>query len=370
MPKILFLPLLDSMPSGHHQVAEALMEYIDEYGDHMECKKMDILTEWNPFIENAVVKIYKSWIQHAPALYGSLYRFVARGSNSSRSHKFHEFLFLRKMEEILAEEEPDLIICTHALPSYLINQLKKKGKCSRPCLNVYTDFFINEVWGVSDIEYHFVPSRQLKEQLITEHNRLENGVFITGIPVSTYIQKNSHDQPDTNESSLLFFAGGLKAKEVADEIKATGEKSDWKLQILNSPDNQLLREISSQKFSEVQLLPDIASKERMNTLYSHTTAFVTKPGGTLISEAIKKEVPIFVHMTLPGQEEINLRYLLAQKLVFKVPENRNLVEFVADKVENSKEMTEYRQHVRDYTDAIELKDSLAVFRTIKTFLNR
>ena len=122
MPKILFLPLLDSMPSGHHQVAEALMEYIDEYGDHIECKKMDILTEWNPFIENAVVKIYKSWIQHAPALYDSLYRFVARGSNSSRSHKFHELLFLRKMEEILEKEEPDFIICTRALPSYLINQ--------------------------------------------------------------------------------------------------------------------------------------------------------------------------------------------------------------------------------------------------------
>lgn len=369
MPKILFLPLLDSMPSGHHQVAEALMEYINEHGNHMECKKVDILTEWNPFIENAVVKIYKSWIQHAPALYGSLYRFVARDSNSTRTHKFHELLFLRKMEELLAEEDPDLIICTHALPSYLINQLKKKGKCSIPCLNVYTDFFINDVWGISDIEYHFVPSRQLKEQLILEHNQAESQVFITGIPVSTYIQKNSHNQSDKNDCSLLFFAGGLKASKLADLLKMTGEKSDWKLQILNSSDNPVIRKISNQNFSVVQLLPDIASKEKMNALYSHTTAFVTKPGGTLISEAIKKEIPIFIHMTLPGQEEINLRYLLAQNLVFKVPENRNLVEFVEEKVGKSTEMTEYTQHVRNYTDAIELKDSFAVFKAINKFLN-
>lgn len=181
------------MPSGHHQVAEAMMEYISEYGAHIECKKIDVLTEWNSVVEEAVVKIYKSWIHHVPALYGALYRFTARGSDSPRSHKLHEFLFMRKMEEILAEEEPDLIVCTHALPSYLINQLKRKGKCSIPCLNIYTDFFINDVWGIDKVDYHFVPSRQLKEQLTAIHGLPANRVHITGIPISTYI-KEGHEK--------------------------------------------------------------------------------------------------------------------------------------------------------------------------------
>lgn len=368
MTKILFLPLLNSMPSGHHQVAEAIMEYISAHGAHMECKKIDILSEWNPVLEKAIVNVYKSWIHHAPALYGSFYRLLAKGSTSSRTHKLYELLLIRKMEEVLAKEEPDLIVCTHALPSYLINQIKEKGKCSTPCLNAYTDFFINNVWGISNIEYHFVSSYQLKEQLILEHKIAENRIFITGIPVSTYIKEDRESKSKQTERNLLFFAGSLKPKEIAGELKATDKEENWQIQILNSPTSEAFKKLSRQKFSDIQLLPDIASKNRMNELYSHATAFVTKPGGTLISEAIKKELPIFVHMTLPGQEEINLRYLIEQKLVYKIPENNNLVDYVVSKIDNPIEMEIYKQNVRNYTKTIELKNSLAVYRALEQFL--
>lgn len=368
MTKILFFPLLNSMPSGHHQVAEAIMEYISAHGNHIECKKIDILSEWNPVLEEAIVKFYKGWIHHAPALYGSCYRLLAKGSTSSRTHKLYELLLIRKMEEVLAQEEPDLVVCTHALPSYLINQIKEKGKCSTPCLNVYTDFFINNVWGINNIEYHFVPSRQVKEQLIIETNFAENRVFITGIPVSTYIKKENENKPEKRESNLLFFAGGLKAKNILDELKTADKKENWHLQILNSLTNKALKKLSRQRFSGIQLLPDIASKNKMNELYSQATAFVTKPGGTLISEAIKKEVPIFVHMTLPGQEEINLHYLIEHKLVYKIPENSNLIDFAVSKVEDPQEMELYKQNVRNYTETIELNNSRAIYRAIEQFL--
>lgn len=367
MTKILFFPLLNSMPSGHHQVAEAIMEYISAHGAHIECKKIDILSEWNPVLEKAIVNVYKGWIHYAPALYGSFYRLLAKGSTSSRTHKLYELLFIRKMEEVLAKEEPDLIVCTHALPSYLINQIKEKGKCSTPCLNVYTDFFINNVWGISNIEFHFVPSRQLKEQLNIEYKIAKNRVFITGIPVSTYIKEDRENKSKKTERNLLFFAGGLKTKKIVDELKAADRKKNWNLQILNSPHNKSLKRISEQKFSHAQLLPDIASKEKMNELYSQAAAFVTKPGGTLISEAIKKEVPIFVPMTLPGQEEINLRYLIKQKLVYKIPQNTNILDFVVNTIEDSGEMEFYKQNVQNYTKTIELRSSQAVYKTIEKF---
>ena len=70
------------------------------------------------------------------------------------------------MEQLLAEEKPDLIVCTHGFPSYLLSQLKMKGKCNVPIINVYTDFFINNVWGKEGIDLHFLPSKEVKEQLI------------------------------------------------------------------------------------------------------------------------------------------------------------------------------------------------------------
>ncbi|MDA6131239.1 hypothetical protein OSK38_28225, partial [Escherichia coli] len=56
----------------------------------------------------------------------------------------------------------------------------------------------------------------------------------------------------------------------------------------------------------------------MNQLYNKADAILTKPGGVTISEALQKKLPILVHTSLPGQEEINLDYLLEKNLVLVI----------------------------------------------------
>lgn len=74
MKKVLIFPLLNSMPSGHHQVAEAMHEFIRDRSQEIECKKIDLLSEWNVKIESATVKAYLNWIQRAPNSYAWIYR--------------------------------------------------------------------------------------------------------------------------------------------------------------------------------------------------------------------------------------------------------------------------------------------------------
>ena len=45
MKKILLFSLLDSMPSGHHEVANAICEYISDSSKEIEAKKVDFLSE-------------------------------------------------------------------------------------------------------------------------------------------------------------------------------------------------------------------------------------------------------------------------------------------------------------------------------------
>lgn len=65
------------------------------------------------------------------------------------------------------------------------------------------------------------------------------------------------------------------------------------------------------------------NREKMNELYNLADAIITKSGGVTISEAINKKVHIFIHSVLPGQEEINLKYLQEQCLVFTITEGIN-----------------------------------------------
>ena len=61
----------------------------------------------------------------------------------------------------------------------------------------------------------------------------------------------------------------------------------------------------------------------MNKLYDQVDAIITKPGGVTVSEALRKRLPIFVHSTLPGQEQINLHVLKSQKLVFELDQKNH-----------------------------------------------
>src|SRR5690606_14081335 len=115
----------NSMPSGHHQVADSLCEMIAHHADDIECKKVDLLSEWNSIIEAVAVKAYVKWISKAPASYAWIYRKLAYKTNEERAYKYYEMLFMNRIALILETEKPDLIICTHGFPSLFINKLKK-----------------------------------------------------------------------------------------------------------------------------------------------------------------------------------------------------------------------------------------------------
>jgi len=93
------------------------------------------------------------------------------------------------MEHLVKEENPDLIICTHGFPSYLLSQLKAKGKCDVPIINVYTDFFINNLWGKEEIDFHFLPSEEVKKGLRAQSEIPLQNMMVTGIPVHEEITK-------------------------------------------------------------------------------------------------------------------------------------------------------------------------------------
>ncbi len=124
-----------------------------------------------------------------------------------RIFKWYQQLFMNKLEQLIAEEKPDLIVCTHGFPSYLLSQLKMKGKCSTPVINVYTDYFINNVWGSEGIDAHFLPSQEVKEKLMSKRQIPKQTMMVTGIPVHEEITKNARVQRNTARPKILISGG-------------------------------------------------------------------------------------------------------------------------------------------------------------------
>lgn len=356
------------MPSGHHQVADTIASYLTKRDHTIMCNKVDLLSTWNPFIESFITKAYLEWIGHFPKTYAWTYKHMAHHSSPNRSYIYYELLFLKTMKQIIIEESPDLIICTHGFPSYFLNKLKIKDQCEVPVINVYTDFFINDIWGREMIDYHFVPTQAVKNELV--HNHIsENSIFITGIPIAEQFERKNN-KPFKNHSrwNVLISGGSIGAGNIINLLQSQKSDKNIDYYVLCGSNKKLYEEIEMLNCEYIHPLSYITSKVRMNELYDLADAIITKPGGVTISEALQKRIPIFIHSALPGQEEINLQLLKELNLVYEINDNKLLSDQMIDFFGNQTLIDQYDHSLQNFINERQAKNPKEIYNLIKRLL--
>lgn len=349
--KILFLPFLQ-MPTGHHTVADALIRSLEKRIPNMVYKKIDFFSYADKLLEKAFRLTYLTWIDHSPQTFVWLYRNFVYPSKATKHFNWYEIKFLDKMKNLLNEEEPDLIICTQAFPSFLLSRLRNSGIATPPVINVYTDFFINRLWGIEGIDYHFVPDEHIKTELINKHKVNPKRIFVTGIPIDECFQPRIAYQPSP-PYHILISGGSGGLGDIQHFITSLPEEKNYYFSILCGNNKKLFKEVFSLKLNNVKPLSYISSRETMNALYNEADAIITKPGGVTLSEALIKRLPIFIHSTLPGQEEINRDYLSSKKLIYILDQNQPVTQQLDYFFNNKSEQHSWRQKVENYLNQIE-----------------
>ncbi|MFF2458865.1 glycosyltransferase [Peribacillus simplex] len=369
MKKVLFLPLF-RMQSGHHQVAEALMDLLKKHTNGVILKKVDLLSYTNNSLEKMITAGYLKWIRYAPETYNLAYKNLFYvNSKKERPFKWSQLIFLKKMEQLIDEENPDLIVCTHGFPSQLLSQLKLKGKCNVPIINVYTDFFINNVWGSKGIDFHFIPSQKLKEKLLSKNQIPKHSMMVTGIPVHEEITKKARGLKNTDRPKVLISGGNSGLGGILNLAGELKKSTNFDYFVLCGNNKKLFDEIKTWDLAHIKPLPYISSRSEMNDLYEEVDVIVTKPGGVTISEALRKRLPIFVHSMLPGQEEINLQYLKDNKLVFEINRKFSFEKQMLNILKDHKKMDQWDKSIETYQKEMELENPEEMVGIMKLILN-
>ncbi|MGN7854185.1 MULTISPECIES: MGDG synthase family glycosyltransferase [Exiguobacterium] len=346
MQKIVIFPFL-RMRSGHHLVAEAIAERLQ--GPDVEVKEVELLSTISPFAEWVTSKFYLNWIRHFSNGYSRFYhRHIAGRSSNARSTGWTSHYFQQQMLRIIRTEEPDVIICTHAFPSYLLNQLKERNLCDVPVINAYTDLFVSRVWGKTHIEYHLLPNREAKQELLTQHAVPEERLFVTGIPVHPAISGGSIIRSTQSRKQILVAGGNGGLGQLETLLKQIEHCAEADFYVLCGNNRSLYKRLSSQKQAHIHPLAYIDSRDEMNQLYERMDAIVTKPGGVTVSEAFEKRVPLFMQHVLPGQEEINRTYLLDKGLAFSFDQTDTLADVIRRTLENPDVMHQWQQAISQY----------------------
>ncbi|REB08646.1 galactosyldiacylglycerol synthase [Sporosarcina sp. BI001-red] len=370
MKKILFFPHLQ-MQSGHHQAAEALMDLVQQRYPDAEVKKIDLLSETNKLLERVITTGYMQWIKLAPRLYSKTYKKLYFGQQPlDEQYIWHQPLFLHKLKRILKEEQPDLIFCTHSLPSCMLSKLKLSGQCHVPVVNVYTDFFVHDYWGHRGIDAHFLPTLESKDQLSNDPN-VPGQLIVTGIPVHRKIRR-----PDSDSSShqkhrkpVILLAGGNSGLGCPSQMFQELEYvKDFQFVVLCGHNDRLYRKIESWKLPHITPLGYVFSREEMNDLYEAADALVTKPGGVTVSEALRKRIPMFIHSALPGQEEMNLETLIPKGLVTQLVPGQPLGDQLRESLSDKQRMKTWRKAMDSYAAELAFQTDEEIIQVIEELL--
>lgn len=364
MKKILILPFLQ-MPSGHHQVADTISAYLKEIDDSFVIKKVDIFSYTSCFAEKVTTNMYLNAIKMAPSFYSWLYRHNAcRPHETEKRYLFYERFFLKSMKNLINHEKPDIIICTHCLPSYLLNLLKKKGNLSVPVINIYTDFFINTVWGISYIDFHLVTSDKMR-QFLKQRNVPPAKIAVTGIPVHAQITGRIRENERRMPPFRVLISGGNLGVGLPEKMFIeTSFSGKIHYFILCGTNQNLLKKLEQLQTPVIKPIPYITSRVEMNQLYEQMDLVLTKPGGITVSECLRKRIPLCLLHALPGQEEQNQQYLLEEKLAIKInlqEMEKKLLLFL----ENEKARQAFQKRISSYTNQLENVTSV-----LKNFLDR
>ncbi|WP_449619856.1 MGDG synthase family glycosyltransferase [Robertmurraya sp. Marseille-Q9965] len=356
---VLFMPFLQ-IPSGHHQVANTLIDGLKQIHPHIRCEKVDILAYGYGKVENLISSVYLKWIKIFPKTYNLVYRkVVIKDNQEEKRYRLYELLFLPFIKRLIKESKPDLIVCTHSLPAYMLNHLKEQEGMRIPVANVYTDYFVHRLWGIKNIEYHFAPSSTIKSYLKNKGVR-EESIFVTGIPVHSKISKNksTYFSKERDNYNVLIMGGNLGVgaiEELIHQFKDDDSHLKVKFYILCGKNQRLLESLVSLQKEQLIPYPYIDSMEKMNNLYDEIDAVITKPGGVTISECLSKRKPIFIYHALPGQERINLHELQKLGLVFLLDKDKPF-EHLFTILQEKKALLHYQQRVASYFQGVHRTD--------------
>lgn len=313
-----------SYGGGHLSAAKSICNHLEKtYKNQIEVKMVDCIEYINKYINKVSTKAYKELAKKAPWVWKHVYNNSQNGALSHISNTTNN-LMSRKLNQLLQEFQPDLVISTHPFSTQMCAILKKKDKIDCKLATILTDYHIHAQWLVlyRYVDYFFVANEQMKSDMI-EQGVNDQKIFVTGIPVAEKFLENFDKNTIFEEFGLsseletvLFFAGGefglgrnttymvLKAlirlfKNIQ-VVAIAGKNKRMKMKF-----KELVEQTNSS--NRVKILEFTNKVPELMAISSYV---ITKPGGLTVTECLASNLPIVIINPIPGQEEENAQFLV------------------------------------------------------------
>lgn len=346
-----------SYGGGHLSAAKAIKNFIDDHYKEVQTEMVDCVKYVNKTLDKLSTSAYKEMAKKAPWAWGKVYYNSQKGllaKISSSSNK----LMAKKLNKLLMEYKPNLIISTHPFASQMCSCLRKNHKLDAKIATIMTDFAPHDQWlvGSDYVDYFFVSNDKMKDSLI-DLGIDSFKIFVTGIPLSArFLEEHNHKKILNDfylcedKKTILFFGGGefgLGKNKTVQILRTLLENySDIQVVAISGKNEKMksaFQELSNELHAESKI-KILEYTNQVPELMSISDLVITKPGGLTITESLASKLPIIIINPLPGQEEENAEFLENAGAAIWIKKDDNPKQIIDTILLNKDKLTQMRKN--------------------------
>ena len=306
-----------SVGQGHRRAALALEEALRGEDPFLRIVVFDLLELWPSGTARLAAALYRLLVRAAPGVWGYLYDRPGVKARLDRSLGLLHRLLRRRLEGMIEELAPAAVVCTQAFPCALAAQCRSRSPRGFVLAAVPTDFRVHAYWICPEVDLYLLPSRESVEMLSArgiEPGRLKE----TGIPVRPGFSRPQDPvrmkrkyglAPDL--PAVLLMGGGEGSVSLERLVRALdGSRERFQVAALAGRNRRQFLRLQALRGRIGRPLAVFGFTDLVEELMSAVEVIVTKPGGLTTAEALVKRLPLVLIDPLPGQEELNARFLV------------------------------------------------------------
>lgn len=305
-PRILIVTA--AFGEGHNSAARNLAQALDAAGAVTRVADPCLLGA--PGLTALLSRAYRLVTNHAPAVWGAIYRSTDRCDFSRRSPVMR--LPERALGALIDEFKPSALVCTYPLYPYFMKRIPQGFRADLPVFTVVTDSIeINAAWLRAPSDFWIVSDPATRDGVIRSGLAAEK-VVDTGFPVPPVFARLGSIAADDpcDPFRVLYFATAQRSFVLSHGRALLGASPAVRLTLV------LGRDVRRLYPRALRLKREFPGRVRLigwtrrvpQHLASHHLV-VGKAGGATVHEAIAARCPMLIHHLVPGQEEGNLQLL-------------------------------------------------------------
>ncbi|MFU1798361.1 MGDG synthase family glycosyltransferase [Paenibacillus azoreducens] len=319
MVKKRVLLLSEGFGAGHTRAAYALSSSLRKLSPNVQTKVLELGSFLNPKVAPLIITAYKKTVLSQPKLIGMMYRHQYHKSlNRFTTLALHR-IFYTHTKNVVNQLDPDIVVCTHPIPSAVISRLKRLGEDILLC-TVITDYDAHGTWISPEVDRYLVSTQEVRNKMI-QQGVPPSRIKVTGIPV----HPNFWEHPVKDEirakfnlkdmPTVMVMGGGwgIMNDEVINDFLIRWKDDVQILFCLGNNEKELKKLQQNPRYNHANIRL-IGFTLEVDKLMEVSDLLVTKPGGMTCTEGLAKGIPMLFHHPLPGQEEENCQYFTVQGL--------------------------------------------------------